>query len=342
MNVDNSSSYIADHLRNASNTVKCVRDRVKDGDSAENHDGFNLSDFWNLLTQAVTSTSQEATKISLAFSKPPLPSEQDCVNLAESVQKSALTLATVYYRLPKSQGTTLRKLVREATVEVLDGVVGLLDVIVSSPGPSLAQEQLTCTGGVWAACDQFAKLARDNRAAVSYAVTACIRLVKDALIELQQALEENDDPFGDVLDDGDDPRGNRDSYWSQNDRRLVSKCLGLVKAAGACLRKLAGAVNSNGNVDTPANVAQLDDLADVAKEISPSVDELVMSLYPPVEASAVEINVSKLASILRKTLGMIRACHVCSEADVQWVEFLEGAVEHNVQEVKTLLSQDSS
>lgn len=87
-----------------------------------------------------------------------------------------------------------------------------------------------------------------------------------------QALAEEQDPFSDVLDDheeGDEPRDNRDTYWSERDRLVIGPCQGLMKASLACLKKLSAAVRSNGDVGTPQNVAQLDDLADISKEISP-------------------------------------------------------------------------
>uniref|UniRef100_A0A3B1KJI5 Cyclin D-type binding-protein 1 n=1 Tax=Astyanax mexicanus TaxID=7994 RepID=A0A3B1KJI5_ASTMX len=344
MSAENSCGDSLLPLRNLLNAVKCIRDRVTDGESNESNGDFNLPNFWEMMTQTVKATSQEATKLSLAFSKPPLPSEQDCEVLAESIQKSILALSTIYYWLPKSEGITLRKLVREATVEVLDGVVQLLEILLSSPLQSLSQEQLTSTGGVWAACDQFAQLPRDNRTAVLHVLSSYVGMVKDALEEMNQALSEEQDPFNDVLDDDEDDldaRGNQDTYWSQSDRQLISKCLGLIKASGACLRKLSSAVNKNGKVDTPHSVTQLDDLADITREISPGVDDLILSLYPPIDCSAVDQNVCKLAAILRKTLEITRSCHVCLEADVAWVQFLEGAVDHNLQEVKSLIGGSS-
>lgn len=42
-----------------------------------------------------------------------------------------------------------------------------------------------------------------------------------------------------------------------------------MKASLACLKKTMAAVRSNGDVGSPQNVAQLDDLADISKEVSP-------------------------------------------------------------------------
>uniref|UniRef100_A0A667XVJ0 Cyclin D-type binding-protein 1 n=1 Tax=Myripristis murdjan TaxID=586833 RepID=A0A667XVJ0_9TELE len=294
MSADNSAENVSVPLRNLLNSIQCVRDRVRDGESNASNGAFNLSNFWDSLNQAVKAVSQEATKLSLAFSKPPVPSQQDGEKLAESMQKSILTLSTVYYWLPKSQGVSLRRQVRDATVEVLEGVEQLVEVILSSPLQGLSQEQLMSTGGVWSACDQFANLPRDNKAAVLLVLSSYIGVVKDALEEIEQALSEAHDPFGDVLADeeeGEEPRGNQDTYWSERDRRVIGPCQGLMKASAACLRKLTAAVKANGNVGTGQNVAQLDDLADITKDISPGVDDLALCLYPPMDYSGVDSNV---------------------------------------------------
>ncbi|XP_041938016.1 cyclin-D1-binding protein 1 homolog isoform X1 [Alosa sapidissima] len=335
MSADNSCSDILLPLRNLCNSVKCIRDRVKDGESSECSSEFNMSTFWNTLIQSVKATSQEATKLSLAFSKPPLPSSQDAEKMADSIQQAVLALSTVYYWLPKTQGIILRRVVRDATADVLEGMVQLLDIILNSPLQSLSQEQLMSTGGVWASCDRFEQLPRDNRAAVLSVLSSYQGVVKDAIEEMEQAQAENQDPFADLLDDEDlDERGNRDTYWSEGDRQLMAPCQGLMKASSACLKKLSSAVRGNGKVDTPDNVAQLDDLADITHDISPSVDDLALSLYPPMDHTAVELNASKLAAVLKKVLEIIRATHVCTESDLTWVQFLDGAVDHNLQKAR--------
>ncbi|XP_057703084.1 cyclin-D1-binding protein 1 homolog [Corythoichthys intestinalis] len=337
---DNAAHNISLPLRNLLQSVKCVTARVRDGESNESDGDFDLSNFWDTLNQAVKAVSQEATKISLAFSKPPLPSQQDGEKLADSLLKSVLSLATVYYWLPKSRGVSLRRHVRDATVEVLEGVTQLLEVILTSPLQSLSQEQLTSTGGVWSACDRFSHLPKDNKAAVLLLLSGQSGIVKDAIEELEQALSETHDPFGDVLDneeDGDEPRGNRDTYWSERDRRVVAACRGLMKAAAACLKKMTTAVRAHGDARVPHLVEQLDDLVDGSMEISPGVDDLALCLYPPVDYNGVENNVSKLAALLKKLLAIIRSNHICGEAESSWVQFLDGAVDHNLQKAKDLI-----
>ncbi|XP_077434613.1 cyclin-D1-binding protein 1 homolog isoform X2 [Vanacampus margaritifer] len=337
---DNATKHVCLTLRNLLKSVKCVTARVRDGESNESDGDFNLPNFWDTLNQAVKAVSQEATKVSLAFSKPPLPSQQDGEQLADSVLKSVLSLSTVYYWLPKSRGVSLRRQVRDATLQVLEGLLQLLEVIVTSPLQSLTQEQLTSTGGVWSACDRFSSLPQDNKAAVLLVLSGQSGIVKDAIEELEQALSEARHPFGDMLvdeEDGEEPPDNQDTYWSERDRGVVAACQGIMKAAAACLRKTTAAVRTHGDADVPQRVAQLDDLVDSVKLISPGVDDLALCLYPPVDYSGADDHVSQLAALMKKVLAVIRSSHICGEADLTWVQFLDGAVDHNLQKAKDLI-----
>ncbi|KAJ0023484.1 hypothetical protein NQD34_003383 [Periophthalmus magnuspinnatus] len=262
--------------------------------------------------------------------------------ISDSILKSVLAFSTIYYWLPKSQGVTLRRQVRDATVDVLEGLTQLLDVIISTPLESLSQDQLTSTGTVWSACDRFESLPKDNKAALLVVISGEVGVIKDAIEEIEEALSEAQDPFGDILDDvieGAEPRGNQDTYWSEQDRRVIGPCQGLMKAAAACLRKLTSAVRSNADVTSAQSLAQLDDLADISKDISPRVDDLALCLYPPMDYSGVEENASKLASVLKKVLNIVRSSHVCGEAELTWVQFLDNAVDHNLQKARDLMHQ---
>ena len=83
---------------------------------------------------------------------------------------------------------------------------------------------------------------------------------------------EEEDPFSDLLgdlDEEEEPQGNQDTYWSERDRRVIGPCQGLMKASGACLRKLSSAVRTNGDAGSAQNRAQLDDLEELSKDVSP-------------------------------------------------------------------------
>uniref|UniRef100_A0A8C3JJ10 Cyclin D1 binding protein 1 n=1 Tax=Calidris pygmaea TaxID=425635 RepID=A0A8C3JJ10_9CHAR len=322
-------------LRELGGALRALLARLREGEPGEGRDPFELPRFWDALGQTFKVTSQEATKLSLAFSGSPLTSAEDCRKLSEDVQNAILAVATVYYWLPKGQGTTLRKMVRDATTEVVEGMIQLTETILNAPLESLSQEQLISTGGVWEACEQVSSLPRDNQAAVASALAACLGVVKDALEEMENALAEGQDPYSDIMEDEElGFRGNRDTYWSEADRKLLSSCMGLMKASKACLKKVLGVVKAYGKADSPEQIAQLDDLADIANEISPSVDELALSMYPPVNELAVRLNAAKLASVLKKVLEITKTSHVCPPSEEGWVQFLTDAVDHNMNKIK--------
>ncbi|XP_024998044.1 cyclin-D1-binding protein 1 isoform X3 [Gallus gallus] len=289
-------------LQELCGSLRAVLARVREGEPGEGREPFEPPRFWDALGQAFKETSQEATKLSLAFSRPPLPSAENCRKLSEDVQNAILAVATVYYWLPKGQGTTLRKMVRDATTEVLEGMIQLTETILISPLGSSSQEQLISTGGVWEACEQVSSLPRDNQAAVVSALSAFLGVVKDAVEEMEncsQALVEEQDPYSDIIEDEElGFRGNRDTYWSEADRKLLGSCMGLMKASKACLKKVLSVVKAYGKADSPEQIAQLDDLADIANEISP------------------------------------RTSHVCPPSEEGWVQFLTGAVDHNMDKIK--------
>ncbi|XP_071615646.1 cyclin-D1-binding protein 1 isoform X2 [Heliangelus exortis] len=293
-------------LRELRQALRAVLARVREGEPGEGREAFELPRFWDALGQTFKVTSQEATKLSLAFSRPSLTSAEDCQKLSEDVQNAILAVATVYYWLPKGQGTTLRKMVRDATTEVVEGMIQLTETILSAPLESLSQEQLISTGGVWEACEQVSNLPRDNQAAVVSTLTACLGVVKDALEEMEHALVEGQDPYSDIMEDEElGFRGNRDTYWSEADRKLLSSCMGLMKASKACLKKVLSVVKAYGKADSPEQIAQLDDVADIANEISPSVDELALSMYPPMNQLAVRLNGKPCMSTIRGRLGAV-------------------------------------
>jgi hypothetical protein len=80
--------------------------------------------------------------------------------------------------------------------------------------------------------------------------------------------------------------------FTEADKEKIAPCQGLLKAAKACMKRVTTAVKTKGKCECGETVAQLDDLGERAKGISPLVDELVVSLYPPITPSAVRQNVS--------------------------------------------------
>uniref|UniRef100_A0A8C5RQ16 Cyclin-D1-binding protein 1 n=1 Tax=Laticauda laticaudata TaxID=8630 RepID=A0A8C5RQ16_LATLA len=283
-----------------------------------------------LAAGAFGAASREATRLSLAAAR-----AQTCETLSEEVRSAIIGAVLVCYQLPESQGKALNNAVRCATIQMVEGMVQLIEVILRTPQASLSQEQLISTGGVWEACDRVSCLPHDNLAAATLAISSCLELIKDALEEMEQMQTEGGASPGDLLEEEDlGFPGYRGFSWTDDERQLLGPCRGLVKATKAGLRKLLAAMRTHGGADTAEQVAQLDALAEAAAELSPSVDELVLSLCPPVNQLALRLNAGKLASVLMKMLEITRTSHVCPPSEESWVRFLAEAVDHNLGKIK--------
>ncbi|XP_006883029.1 PREDICTED: cyclin-D1-binding protein 1 [Elephantulus edwardii] len=321
------------------------------GEAQENLEEFNREMFWKRLNEAAVNVSREATTLTLIFSRLPLPSPQETQRFCEQVHFAIETVIAVYYLLPKDQGTTLRKLVRAAILDIVDSMAQLVEVLCSAPAQSPENKDLISCNSVLTACQEVSHIPRDNKAAALLMLTKSVDFVKDAHEEMEQAVEECD-PYSGLLNDSEDSLGNdhndagegalgfpnnQDAYWSEDDQELIIPCLALVKASKASLKKIRILVAEKGKKD---QVAQLDDIVDVSDEISPSVDDLALSIYPPMCHLTVRMNSAKLVSVLKKTLEITKASHVAPQPEDSWIPLLINAVDHCMNRIKELTQSE--
>ncbi|XP_051000435.1 cyclin-D1-binding protein 1 isoform X2 [Acomys russatus] len=305
-----------EQLRHLATELRSLLPRVRVGEAQETAEEFNREMFWRRLNEAAVKVSGEATVLTTLFSRLPLPSPQETQRICEQVHIAIKEIIAVYYSLPKEQGITLRKLVRSATLDIVDSMAQLLEVVLSAPPQSTESGDLISCNSVSIACQQVPEIPKDNKAAALLMLTKSVDFVKDAHEEMEQAVEECD-PYSGLLNESEDNSNshsdedgalglpsNQDSYWSEEDQELITPCLALVRAARASLKKIRVLVAENGKKE---QVAQLDDIVDISDEISPSVDDLVLSIYPPVCYLTVRISVHVLMCRGQKMLS--RLCH---------------------------------
>jgi hypothetical protein len=118
---------------------------------------------------------------------------------------------------------------------------------------------------------------------------------------MQSLKNEDDDEVSDSVDGevtnkltGIDLSDDESGVWSDTDRSVVLACLGLVKTAKAAINKTSKAISSSGQCGTQESVMQLDAFMEQVAAVSPAVDDLVTSLYPPVKQTDVQQNVCLL------------------------------------------------
>jgi len=79
--------------------------------------------------------------------------------------------------------------------------------------------------------------------------------------------------------------------WTADDRLVVLGCLGMTKTAKAAVRKMSKAVSVSGDCSTLELTSQLDTFLVHVRDVSPAVDDLVASVYPPLKLPVVQFNV---------------------------------------------------
>ncbi|XP_055134906.2 cyclin-D1-binding protein 1 isoform X1 [Symphalangus syndactylus] len=338
-----------EQLRHLAEELRLLLPRVRVGEAQETTEEFNRETFWRKLNEAAMTVSREATTLTAVFSQLPLPSPQETRKFCEQVHAAIKAFIAVYYLLPKDRGITLRKLVRGATLDIVDGMAQLMEVLSITPTQSPENNDLISYNSVWVACQQMPQIPRDNKAAALLMLTKNVDFVKDAHEEMERAVEECD-PYSGLLsdtennsdnhNDEDDVLGfpsNQDLYWSEDDQELIIPCLALVRASKACLKKIRILVAENGKKD---QVAQLDDIVDISDEISPSVDDLALSIYPPMCHLTVRINSAKLVSVLKKALEITKASHVTPQPEDSWIPLLINAIDHCMNRIKELTQSE--
>lgn len=80
--------------------------------------------------------------------------------------------------------------------------------------------------------------------------------------------------------------------WNNQDRELLPPCVGLVKTARSCLKKVISAIKTNGDCKSAINISQLDSIVLITEDLSPAVDSFVSAIYPPMNQRVVKKTVS--------------------------------------------------
>ena len=102
----------------------------------------------------------------------------------------------------------------------------------------------------------------------------------------------NDGRCEDIFGDAAGEELDNANAWMDQDREMVAPVKGLVKTAVKLLKKAKEASKAKAKCDSEEHIAQLDDLSDCAQQLSPAVDDLIISLYAPVDRAAVKDCVS--------------------------------------------------
>lgn len=308
--------------------------------STQIKEDFTLDNFWSKFGSCMLNVSAQATKLTLAFSQSPYPTDAEVKPLVTNIEMAVLALISIFYSMPLSQGRTLHKAVSKSVIGVVEALQSLTKSIQIKDSNNSSKQHLQSTGTVWEICDRVNSLPRDNTQAVLANIHESLGLITDAVDELEEA--QKNENVEEVNEDGLADDFNDDAIWSDADHLVVKTCVGLVKTAKAAMKKVSKAVSTSGRCDTQDYATELDCFMNQIITVSPAVDEVVTSLYPPVRLDVVQSNCENLASVIRCFLDVARASHFTLDADSAWLDFLLKAVDHNIAKVRNLKDTSSS
>ncbi|KAF9312908.1 hypothetical protein BG003_005795 [Podila horticola] len=299
--------------------------------------------------------SNDATKVSLAC-KPPAESKtvigmidalgETCFRLAGFVDSVPVHLAGQTY---KAEVQLLANNIFLATAALLNefleipvekvlqiqeqksaiqtSVSGLAEISTSSTSTSKtgsaaesgSDGYLMKTGIVWEACQIFEQASRSNRQAVAKKWGDMMSTMEDAIAEVQDMIDSNDeDNDGDSDDDEDsgnesDDSWNADEKMTEEEKQLSIRANALLKLTKMLFKKLQQrcldtqpaitTTNSSSSSESttairPSDLAKMwDQLYDRARGIVELADEIATSLYSPQDSESI---VSMLQELSRK------------------------------------------
>uniref|UniRef100_A0A1B6MS30 Uncharacterized protein n=1 Tax=Graphocephala atropunctata TaxID=36148 RepID=A0A1B6MS30_9HEMI len=289
-------------------------------------DSFNLSDFWNQFEAAVQGLSNEVTKIGFACGQPPYPTSGVLAAMLQDLVQCYSVMRDLYLVLPEEVGATVYQATTSAVVNIVAALLAIVRTLLDLSEKG-AKERLTLTGTFWEACAAVETLPRNNLLATLGVLEGEIGLAVDAQEELTQTIEEDREATSEL--------GSEDNFelWTNHERDLATKAVGLVKVTKVCLQKVHKAVVEHGSCSSPQNCAELDTTAAASRTVSPALDDFVSELYHPVDVPTALENAGKLAAVLRSLLATVQGYHFKQGINKDLINKLLVFVSHNHQKL---------
>ena len=255
----------------------------------------------------------EVTKLALVvdINAEKQPSIDDLKGVTKGVEQASITLWSTYLVLSSRSGLTFAKKWSNTCQTIISTARNLI-INLSQGLPR--QRALTTVGEVWQKCDELIQSSscQDNVQAVIEGIKGERRLIKDAIEELEQAKQNPDE----------------DEQWEDKELSVLSPALGLLKTAQATLMKIMTALKSKG--DPWKSVQDMDRILGQCQKLSPAVDELALTLYPPMEFNDIQAKSKDLIELILNTIEALKTVHFVSNQDFEeWGTFLLKGVDHN-------------
>ncbi|GFT73846.1 cyclin-D1-binding protein 1 homolog [Nephila pilipes] len=321
------NSTVWNILERFENSLDLARQQLLEDPPDRENVNFDMNNFWTNFTGATKLISHEATKFCMAFDGEGITSREACQSLIDKIEKTCLALLGVFTTLPKTKGKIFYKEILIYSADILQRMRNLCAAIRNQ-----SSTRLQIVGEIWEKCEAVEQLPKDNRDAVLTIFQEQHDMVQDASQELMDTMENEDDTPPFELSLITPPNGLQmppAETWTNSDRNVLLPCSGLVKALKACIKKSMQAISERGDGSNEACINELDSIVEIVKYSSSVADDFVLSLYPPMNHSAVREQATLMRNKCKELLTSVKNSHFCTTADETWIEFLEKATDHN-------------
>lgn len=299
---------------------------------AESSADFQAEQFWPALGAAADRLAFEANKLSLAWVQPPPPPTADLLAMGAGLEAAAVALLAHLHTFPRALGSLvssgLAAVATAALVAARELVQGMADT-VGAKFAANSHPVLQAFARVTERCEAVKTVHRTNRAAALAALGEQLGLLKDAVGELEEARA---DGFMEAFGEEEGV----EEQWGEEDKLIINPCMGLMKTSVVTVKKVMGSVRAAGR-EEGEGVGELDGVVEGARRLSPLVDDLALSLYPPLACAEAKGAADRLVMELQATLAALPALHFMAGPEAAWLDFVARAVVHNMAELQRVL-----
>ncbi|CAL1292593.1 unnamed protein product [Larinioides sclopetarius] len=325
-------------LERFENTLDFARQQLLEDSPERENQAIDLNSFWTNFTGATKLVSHEATKFCMAFDGDAIISSEACQSLVDKIEKTCLALLAVFMKLSKTKGQSFYKDIHTYTLDIIQGMKNLCTAIRNQ-----SSSRLQIVGEIWEKCQAVDQLPRDDRDAVLITFQEQHDMVQDAVQELIDSLENEDENPGFELSLAAPLNGLQIppvQTWTSSDRNVLLPSTGLLKALKACIKKTMQAISERGDGLNEASINELDAIVEIIKSSSSIADDFVLSLYPPMNHTAVREQASLVRNKCKEIVSYAKTSHFCTESDERWIDFLEKAADHNWVRIHDMVLAD--
>jgi len=290
--------------------------------------GFDFPAYWAELGRLCDKVGFECNKVSLAWLSPPLPPAAQLTGLAAGLELACVSLLAAHHGFPADGGGLVRTDLSRTVRAVLEAALAFTRSLADTVGrkfPANSHPALHTFSALSERCEAVKRLPRGNKAACLVRLQDQQEMLRDALSELEQvgSAEFSDD----FMDESE--------QWSETDHQIINPSKGLIKTSIVLIKKASMTMERAGQEDSAEQLAEYDTALACLDRLSATVDDLALTLYPPLDWTECKQANETLKNYLEQSLQSLGSQHFMqSEEANKWREFIRKAILHNFSEIQ--------